>query len=104
MYNRFHRAQKECLMLNSHNPRIDSLIGPKRYYYSFSGNIFNELHGWKEKNPHVIQYPNISDSIFYKVNGSLLKKNNHLIQISVREMHNDLILPVFQGRFYGAIN
>ena len=56
------------------------------------------------KHPHVIQYPNISNSIFVKFNGTLLKKQKHLLQISVRELHSDLILPVSQGRFCGARN
>ena len=39
--------------------------------------------------------------MFVKINGALVKKNN-LIQISVRELHNDMIFPSSEGGFSGA--
>ena len=45
--------------------------------------IINELHGCIDKYPHVIPYTNVSDSIFLKVNGNILKKRNNLLQTSV---------------------
>ena len=39
--------------------------------------------------------------MFVKINGTLVKKKN-LIQISVRELHNDMIFPSSEGGFSGA--
>ena len=69
-----------------------------------SGNIVNELHDWIEKLSRVIKYLNISDSIPVKVNGTILKQHNQMLQISVHDLHNDLRLPVSKGGFYGARN
>ena len=41
--------------------------------------------------------------MFVKINVTLVKKQKHLLQISVRELHNDLILPNFGRCFSGAI-
>ena len=57
-----------------------------------------------KKYPHVIQSPDLTDSIFVKVNVTLVNKNNHILQISVRELQNDLIFPFSRGGFYGARN
>ena len=46
----------------------------------------------------------MSDSICGKLNGNILKKYKHLLQILVRRMNNDLILPVSLGVFYGDRN
>ena len=51
--------------------------------------------------PHIIPYPNVSDSIFVKVNENTLKKEKNFIQISVRKLNNDLILLVCLGGFSG---
>ena len=81
------------------------MIGPKRYNNNNKlENIINELHDWIEKHPCVIPSPNVSESIFVKVNVNILKKQNHLPQILVHELHNDLILPISQGAFYVHIN
>ena len=44
------------------------------YMYIYSKKMVSELHDWVEKQPHVFQYPNVSDSIFVKVNGIILKE------------------------------
>ena len=41
--------------------------------------------------------------MFVKINGTLLKKQKNLLQISVRELHNDMIFPSSEGGFSGAI-
>ena len=38
-----------------------------------------------------------------KINGTMVKKQKHLLQISVRELHNDMILPSSEGGLSGAI-
>ena len=68
----------------------------------FYKNIVNELHYCIYKHPHVSPYPNVSELIRIKVNGNMLNKKKDLIQFSVHELHNDLILPVSKGGFYGA--
>ena len=85
-------------MLKSYMIVVDSWIGANRCY----NNSVNGLHKWIDKTPHLIPYPNLSESICVKVNGNLLKNHNHLLQISVCGLHNDLILPVSQGGFYDA--
>ena len=40
--------------------------------------------------------------MFVKINGNLVKKQKYLPQISVRDLHNDMVLPSSQGDFYGA--
>ena len=55
-----------------------------------------------EKHPHVIQPPNIKESLFVKINSTLVHKRTHLLQISVRELHNDIILSISQGDCIGA--
>ena len=68
----------------------------------FYQNIGNELHYCIKKHPHVIPYPNVSDLIHIKVNGNMLNKKKDLLQFSVHELHNDLLLPVSKGGFSGA--
>ena len=73
---------------------------PKRHYNNiFSEKLVNKLHYWIEKHPHLILPPNVSDSLFVKINGTLVKNHNYIPQISVLELHNDMILPIFQGYF-----
>ena len=46
----------------------------------------------------------MSDSIVVKVNGNILKKQSHMFQISVRNLHRDIFLPVSQKVFHGSRN
>ena len=48
---------------------------------------------------HVIHNPNVKDSLFVKTIGIHLGKYKHLLQISVQEIHNDMILLVYEGFF-----
>ena len=52
--------------------------------------------------PHIIHSPNVKDSVFVKINGNIVKKQKHILQISVQELHNDMILPISEGRFFGT--
>ena len=85
-------------MLKPYITRIVSFIVPKRYnktnYYESIDNKFND---WIEKHHHTIPYLNVSESIFAKINGNLLKKQKNLLQISVQKLHNNLILRLLQG-------
>ena len=47
--------------------------------------------------PHVIHSLNVKYSLFVKINGTLANKQKHLLQISVLELQNDIILPIYEG-------
>ena len=40
--------------------------------------------------------------MFVKINGTLVQKQKHILQISVQEIHNDIILPTSEGGFLRA--
>ena len=82
------------------------MIYPNRLYDNlFSGKLVNESHNWIDKQPHVTQsYPNASDSLFIKINVTLVNKQKHMLKISVQELYNDITLPIPQVGLYGAIN
>ena len=42
--------------------------------------------------------------MFVKINGTMVNKQKHLLQISLRELHNDRILPSSGGGFFGENN
>ena len=103
MYNRVHSAQNQRLMLKSFIPAINTSIFPKKHHENiFSGKLTNELYAWIEDHPHGIHTPNVKERVFVIINGTLVKKQKHLLQISVRELHNDMILPSSEGYFSGA--
>ena len=74
-----------------------TILPNKHYKNIFSEKLVNDLHAWIENHPHVIHYSNVKDSLFIKINGTLVKKQNHVIHISVRELHNDMILTISEG-------
>ena len=87
-------------MLKSYIPGVNSSVFPMQHHNNiFPEILVNGLHEWMEKHPNVIQFPNISYSLFVKINGTLVKKQKHIIQVSVQELHNDIILPIYQGFF-----
>ena len=49
------------------------------------------------KSPSYNAFPNVKDSLFVKINGTIVKNQKHILQISVRELHNDMILPSSLG-------
>ena len=101
MYNRVHSYQYKCFMLKSYTTGMNtSILLRKHYEDTFSEKLVNELHYWIENHPHVIHLPNVSDSLLIKINGTLVKKKKYLLQISVRELHNDTIRPIYEGVFW----
>ena len=103
MYNRFHCDQNERFMLEAYIPGINASILPKKHDENlFSEKLVNKLHAWIENHPHVIHNKNANDSFFVKINGILVKRQKDLPQISVRELHNDMILPIYEGVFFCA--
>ena len=88
MYNRVNFSKKTYIMLKSYLPVTNTSIFLKRHY------------GWIEKYPYVMQLHDVSDSLFVKIYGTLVKKHKHLPQISVLELHNDMILPDYLGVFW----
>ena len=74
--------KKQRLVLNSCLPGINTYIFPNRHCDNiFSRKIIDELHDWMENHHHVIHPPNVSDSSFVKINGTLLNKQKHIPQI-----------------------
>ena len=51
---------------------------------------------WIKNHPHLIHYINIKDSLFVKIDGTLVKKQMHILQILVQDLQNDVILPKFE--------
>ena len=87
MYNRVHCAQNQRLVLKSFILSINTSIFPMKHYEDiFSEKLINELHAWIENHPHVIDSPSLKDSVFVKINGTLVSKQRHLLQISVRDI------------------
>ena len=90
-------------MLKSCLPGINTSIFPKRHYDNILyEKLVYELHVWIENHPYVIQSTNLSDSLFVNINGSPVNKYNHLLQISIQDLYNDIILTICQGEFFGA--
>ena len=86
MYDRVHIYQNQHLMLKSYIPAINKSIFPKEHYENiFSEKLINELHAWIENQPHVIHSPNVNDSLFVKINGTLVKKKTSTSNISTRD-------------------
>ena len=92
MYNRVHRAQNKRLVLKSYITGIITLILPKR----------NELHSWVKNYPRVIHTSNVKHWSFFKVNGTRVMKQKYILQITVPELHNDMMLPISEGGFFGV--
>ena len=75
-------AKKQRLMLKSYLPGINTLVFPKIHYENIvSEKLVNELHAWIENHPHLIHPPNVSYSLFIKINGTLVNKQKHILQI-----------------------
>ena len=49
-----------------------------------------------------MHHANVKDSLFVKNNGNIVKKQKHLLKISVRELHNDMILPIYERVCFGT--
>ena len=90
-------------MFKSYLPGINTSIFQKRHYNNtFSGKLVNELHAWIENHPRVIHSPNVKDSLSVKINVTLVEKQKHILQISVRELQNDMISPIFDEDLFCA--
>ena len=100
MYNRVNHDPKQGLTLKSYIIGIKTSIFAKRYYDNiFSEKLVNELHEWIDKFPNAAQSSNVSYSLIFKINVTIVKKQKHILKISVQDMHNDMILPIYQGGF-----
>ena len=104
MYNRVNCSQKQYLTVRSYITGNNTSTLPKNHYGNiFSKKLVYKSHTWIEYHPHVILYPNVSDLIFVKINVNIVEKPHIIIQISIQELHNDMMLPIFQGDCFGAI-
>ena len=60
-------------MLNSYIPGMNTSLFPKRHNDNiFTEKLVNGLHDWIENHPHLIPPPNVSDSLFFKIDGTLV--------------------------------
>ena len=85
MYNIVLCAQNQRLTLRSLITAINTSIFPlKKYENIFSEKLINELHAWIENNPNIIHPPNIKDSLFVKINGTMANKKVSTSNISKR--------------------
>ena len=97
MYNIVHFGQNKHLMLNSNILGINTSILPKKHYKNvFSEKLVNGVHACIENHPHVIHSPNAKEYLSVNINGTIVKKQKHLLQIPVRELQNDIILPIVE--------
>ena len=82
MYNRFHRDQKKRLVLKSYISGINTTnFLKKRDEHTYSEKLLNKSHSWIEHHPNLIDPPNVKDSLFVKINGTIVNKQKHLLQI-----------------------
>ena len=49
-----------------------------------------------------MHYPILKDSIFVKINSTLVKKQKRILQISGRDLQNDKIIPISEGGLFGT--
>ena len=103
MYYRVHHAQINVSCWSHSFLRLTHQFFQKNHYENiFSEKHINELYALIGNHPHVINSINVKDSVFVKINSTLVKKQKHIFQISVRELHNDMILSSSEGGFPGA--
>ena len=92
-------------MLKPYLPGTNTLIFSKRHYKIIpSGKLVNELHDWIWNHPHVINSPNVSESLFVKNQRYYCKETEvSTSNISTRSSQWYYITN-FQRIFFGAIN
>ena len=49
-----------------------------------------------------MHYTDVKYSVFVKSNGTLIKKQKYILQIMVKQLNNDMILPSSEGGVSGA--
>ena len=76
-----------------------SIFSKKHNKNIFFEKLVNELYSCIENHPHVIHPANVKDSLFVKINCTIVKKQKHLLQTSVRDIQNDIILTISEGAF-----
>ena len=76
-----------------------SILQNKHYENIFSEDLVNELNSWIENHPHVIHSTNVKYSLFVKISNRIVKKQKHIPQFSLQDLHNDMILPIYAGVF-----
>ena len=65
-------------------------------YFSKTGQWITLLY-WKP--PSCNEFPQCKILIVFQNNGILVEKQKHVLQISLQELHNDMILPIYEGVF-----
>ena len=100
MYNIVYCTEKKRIMFKSYLPGINTLILTKKNCENIlSEKLVYELHAWIEISPSCNTYPQCKIIIIYQNIGTRVKEKKHLLQISARELHNNIILPISEGVF-----
>jgi hypothetical protein len=102
------------LMANAEKKRrrlsenIDSVswsnVQSRKGYSKVSPEVRSKFLEWFMNHPNVVESPIVNETIFVKniVTGQKERVNKLLLQISIRELHNDMLLPPDQGGFAEA--
>ena len=98
-------ARKRRFLIKSEATGVNWITtGTRKYKTDFTDDFVKELHEWVKGHRDVIACPNGKDTLKIKMEGQkdpvLMEKL--LIQISIRELHNDLVKPMSEGGFAGA--
>jgi hypothetical protein len=78
----------------------------RRSYSKISNEIKEKLDIWVREHPNVRPSPITRDTLLVKnkVTGEKERVGKLLLEIPVRELHNDMLLPVNKGGFAGAFD
>jgi hypothetical protein len=102
------------LMANAEKKRrrlsenIDSVswsnVQSRKGYSKVSPEVRSKFLEWFMNHPNVVESPIVNETILVKniVTGQKERVNKLLLQISIRELHNDMLLPPDQGGFAEA--
>jgi hypothetical protein len=78
----------------------------RRHYSKIKNTLKERLDIWIREHPNVRPSPITSDTLLVKnkVTGEKERVGKLILEIPVRELHNDMLLPVNKGGFEGAFN
>ena len=97
-YRKINLAQiKRKILFDEDDENIEyswSSVKKRKHYSKISPELRSKVIDWLKKHPHIIQSPNFNDTLIVKDksnNGIYIREQKYLHQISIRELHNDLL-------------
>ena len=97
-YRKFNLAQtKRKILFEQDDDSVEYLwssVKKRKPYSKISLELRSKVIEWLKKHPHIIQSPNFNDTLIVKDksnNGLCIREQKYLHQISIRELHNDLL-------------